>query len=136
VNITVSHTRGRVPVTVLQPHGDLDASTYKDLIEKAREIIAAGAHDILLDLSDVPYMSSSGVVALQSIAMLLRGEELPESGWEAMRAINRESARGTQQHLKLLSLQPRVDKTLEMAGLKQFIEVYADLATAVASFSG
>ncbi len=136
MKITVRQVQGRVPITVLQPHGDLDASNYKDLIAKGQEVYSAGARDILLDLSDVPYMSSSGLVALHNIAVMLRGEKPPstESGWEAFHAISRDRDRGFQQHLKLLNPQPNVDKVLETAGLKRFLKVYTDLETAIASF--
>jgi anti-anti-sigma regulatory factor len=123
-------------VTVLQPHGELDASNYRDLIEKAQEVYDAGARDILLDLSDTAYMSSSGLVALQSIAALTRGEAPvdPEAGWGAFRAMDRDRESGFQQHFKLLGPQPRVDHVLEMVGFKRFLEVFGDLETAVASF--
>ena len=73
MEITVSKQQERVPVTVLQPHGDVDASNYNELINKAREQFNSGAGDFLVDLSDVPFMSSAGLVALHSIAMFLRG---------------------------------------------------------------
>jgi anti-anti-sigma regulatory factor len=136
MEITVTQAQGRVPVTVLQPHGDLDASNFRDLIAKAKDAHEADAGDILLDLSDTPYMSSSGLVALHSIATTLRGEAPPdlESGWGAFRSIGRDRDLGLQQHFKLLSPQPNVEKVLEMAGFKQYLEVYTDLETAVASF--
>jgi anti-anti-sigma regulatory factor len=136
VEITETQAQGSVPVTVLHTHGDLEASSYKALIAKAQALYDAGTRDILLDLSDTPYMSSSGLVALHRIAVMLRGEEStePESGWEAFRAIRRDVDRDIQQHFKLLSPQPGVDKVLEMAGFKQFMEVYTDLETAIASF--
>ena len=136
MEITVHQAQGSVPVTVLQPHGDLDASNFRDLIATAKEVYDGGAHDIILDLSDTPYMSSSGMVALHSIATMLRGEAPPdlEAGWGAFRAIDRDRDSGLQQHFKLLNPQPNVDKVLEMAGFKRFIEVYTDLETAVASF--
>lgn len=136
MGITVHQAKGKAPVTVLQPHGDLDASNFRDLIAKAKEAHSAGARDILLDLSDTPYMSSSGLVALHSIATMLRGETPPdlESGWGTFRSIDRDKDLGPQQHFKLLNPQPEVDKVLEMAGFKRFIEVYTDLETAVASF--
>ena len=136
MEITVYQAQGRVTVTVLQPHGDLDASSFRDLIAKAKEAHDAGARDIILDLSDAPYMSSSGLVALHSIAMILRGEEPPdpESGWGAFRSIGRDRDRGLQQHFKLFNPQPNVGKVLEMAGFRQYLEVYSDLETAVASF--
>lgn len=136
MEITVHQAQGRVAVTVLQPHGDLDASSFRDLIATAKEVHSAGRQDLLLDLSDTPYMSSSGLVALHSITVMLRGEEPPdlESGWGAFRSIDRDRDRGLQQHFKLLNPQPNVDKVLEMAGFKQYLEVYTDLETAIASF--
>jgi anti-anti-sigma regulatory factor len=136
MDITVSQVQGRVPVTVLQPHGDLDASNYQDLIAIALQAHDDGARDLLLDLSDMPYMSSSGLVALQSIAATLRGEEPldPEAGWGAYRAIHRDRDAGVQEHLKLLNPQSRVDQVLEMVGFNRFLEVYTDLEAAVASF--
>jgi anti-anti-sigma regulatory factor len=136
VEITVYQALGRVPVTVLQPHGDLDASSFRGLIARAKEVYDTGARDILLDLSDTSYLSSSGLVALHSIAMMLRGEKPPdlESGWGTFRSIDRDKDLGLQQHFKLLNPQPDVDKVLEMAGFKRFLEVFADLDMAVASF--
>jgi hypothetical protein len=81
-------------------------------------------------------MSSSGVVALQSIAALLRGEKPPDpdAGWEAFRSIERDRDTGFQAHFKLLNPQPRVVRVLEMVGFTRFLEVYSDLEAAVASF--
>jgi anti-anti-sigma regulatory factor len=136
MNITVDQVQGRVPVAVLTPHGDLDASNYQDLITEAQEAYKSGTRDIVLDLSDTPYMSSSGLVALQSIAALLRGDESPdpESGWDAFHAIQRDRESGCQEHFKLLNPQPRVDRVLEMVGFKRFMEIHNDLETAIASF--
>jgi anti-anti-sigma regulatory factor len=136
MEITVSQVQGSVPVTVLRPHGDLDASNYTDLIARAREVIDAGAQDILLDLSDVSYTSSSGLVAMHSIAVMLRGEQPPdpESGWGALHAIDRDIDSGLQQHFKLLNPQPKVDDVLEKTGFKRLLEVHTDLDAAVASF--
>ena len=136
MNITVSQAEARIHVTILQPHGDLDAASYTQLIATAQDVIQAGASDILLDLGDTPYMSSSGLVALQSIAALLRDEEPPdlEAGWDALRALKRGPEAGFQEHFKLLNPQPRVASVLEMVGFTRFLEVYGDLEDAVASF--
>jgi anti-anti-sigma regulatory factor len=125
-----------VPVTVLKPSGDLDASNYQDLVAEAYQAYNTGARDMLLDLSEVRYMSSSGLVALQSIAAMLRGEPPPnpDEGWSAFHAIHRDRDAGPQAHFKLLSPQPRVDAILETVGFKRFLEVSFDLEAAVASF--
>jgi anti-anti-sigma regulatory factor len=136
MNITVKEVKGQVPVTTLRPHGDLDASNYQELIAKAKEVYEAGARAVLLDMSDMPFMASSGLVALHSIAMLLRGEQPPdpEAGWSAFHAIADQMDIGAEAHFKLLNPQPVVDQSLEMTGFKQYFEVYTDLETAVASF--
>jgi len=136
MNISVNHIQGRVPVAVLGVQGDLDASNYQELIARAKELHNTGTHQILLDLSNASYVSSSGLVAIHSIALLLRDEQLPdlEHGWSAFHAVGRGLGAGPLQHLKLLSPQPKVDRTLEKAGLKEFLEIHADLATAIASF--
>jgi anti-anti-sigma regulatory factor len=136
MKLTVNEMQGRVPVTVLGVQGDLDGSTYTELIAKGKELCAAGPRDIVLDLSGMPYMSSAGLVALHSVAMMARGQQPPdpESGWEAFRAIARDQTPGTQQRVKLLSPTARVAKVLDTTGFTRFFDVHTDLATAVASF--
>ena len=136
MEITVSKQQGRVPITVIQPHGDVDASNYVELINKARELFNGGSKDFLVDLSDVPFMSSAGLVALHSIAMFLRGEPPinPQSGWAALKSMDRSRGSGIQTHIKLLNSQTMVGETLDKAGFTQFFEVFSDLKKAVASF--
>ncbi|MGC8855187.1 MAG: STAS domain-containing protein, partial [Anaerolineae bacterium] len=83
MEISLSIAQGRVPVTVLHLQGQLDGQNYQSLIEKARQLVQSGARDFVLDLSDLTYISSAGLVALHVIALLTRGESLPdlEQGW-------------------------------------------------------
>jgi anti-anti-sigma factor len=136
MEIIVSKQQGRVPVTVLQPHGDVDASNYNELINTARELFNNGAKDFLVDLSQVPFMSSAGLVALHSIAMFLRGEAAvdPQSGWSALKSIDRSRESGMQSHLKLLNPQQFVAETLDKAGFTEFLQIFPELQKAVASF--
>jgi anti-anti-sigma regulatory factor len=136
MKISVSELQGRIPVTVMQFQGDVDASNYKRLIDKARDIYSTGVRALVLDLSEMPFMGSSGLVALHSIAVLLQGGALPDpdAGWGALHAIDRERSAGLQKCVKLFNPQPRVDRMLRMAGFDQFFEIYTDLEAAVASF--
>jgi anti-anti-sigma regulatory factor len=136
MKITVSTQQGKVPVTVVQPHGDIDASNYTELVNKVGGLIKNGAQDFLIDLSDVPFMSSAGLVALHSIAITLRGEKPvdPQSGWAALKAMEPGRQKGVQQHVKILNPQQYVLDTFEKAGFTQFFEVFADLNKAVSSF--
>jgi len=136
MQITISTQQGRVPVTIVQPHGDVDASNYKELIRKVEELIKSEARDFLIDLSDVPFMSSAGLVGLHSIAIILRGEQPadPQSGWGALKAMDRDRDRGMQKHVKLFGPQQYVAETFDKAGFTQFFEIFTDLKEAVASF--
>ena len=134
LNISVEHENGRVPVAVMKLGGELDAASYLDAIARARELAGAGTRNVLLDLTDLTYMGSSGLFAIHSMATLLRGEEPPdpEAGWGAIHSMDRASE--TVDNLKLLSPQPQVDRVLERSGLKRFFETHTDRAQAVASF--
>jgi anti-anti-sigma factor len=136
MEISVSTQQGNVPVTVVQPHGDVDASNFSQLINKVEALLSEGSRDFLLDLSDVPFMSSAGLVALHSIANLLRGEKVPDaqSGWSALKSIDRSKEAGLQKHIKLLNPQEYVAETFDKAGFTQFFEIFTDLDKAVASF--
>ena len=136
MNIAVKKEMGRVEVAVLRVEGQLDGQSYQDLIAKAKEIYDAGGHDFLLDLTDLTYISSAGLVALHSIALLTKGEEMPdtEQGWSAYRSMGRSSEAGIQKHVKLVNPREEVKGVLEMVGFDRVFEIYSDLDEAVKSF--
>jgi len=137
MNLTVFQARSKtVPVTIVEIHGALEGSNYQQLINKAKEVCSAGTRDLLLDLSDLSFISTAGLFAVQIIAKMLRGEQsaIPEESWAAVHSIHREVETGLQKHLKLVNPQPRVDRVLELAGFKRYLEVFTDRDTAVASF--
>jgi anti-anti-sigma regulatory factor len=136
MNISVSQVRGNVPVSILKLEGQLDGQNYQELITKAQEVFNAGGRDFLLDLSDLTYISSAGLVALHSVALLARGEAFPnpESGWPAYRSLGRSREAGVQQHVKLLNPRAEVMSVLQMVGFSSLFEVFTDLDQAVNSF--
>jgi anti-anti-sigma regulatory factor len=114
----------------------LDGSNYRDVIAKVQELHAAGARHLIFDLSNVPFMSSAGIVALHNAALLFGGKEAPdvENGWRALKAVGSAEEAGMQSQVKLLNPGPRVTKVLDQTGLLSFFPVFEDQATAVASF--
>jgi anti-anti-sigma regulatory factor len=134
--VIIEQVEGQVPVTVLEIHGDLDYSNYLDVIEKAREAHTAGARNLVIDLSDVPYMGSSGLFALHSVALLMMGQAPPdpESGWDSYHALDRTLSSGLHPQVKLLGPPPRVDQVLERTGMKRFFEIHTDRDQAIGSF--
>ncbi len=137
MNISISRARGVVPVAIIKLDGQLDGQNYQELITKAKELYEAGARDFLLDLSGLTYISSAGLVALHSVALLMRGEELPdtESGWSAYRSMGRSSEAGIQKHVKLLNPGVQVTSVLDTVGFGNVFEIFTDLDKAVDSFS-
>jgi len=136
MNISVTKATGRVKVTILRIEGQLDGQSYQDLIAKAKELYDAGVRDFLLDLTDLTYISSAGLVALHSVALLAKGEEMPDTelGWSAYRSMGRSSEAGVQKHVKLLNPREEVKNVLEMVGFERVFELYTNLDEAVKSF--
>jgi anti-anti-sigma factor len=136
MNISVSQAQGNVPVTVIKLDGQLDGQNFQELISKAQELYSTGARDFLLDLSDLTYISSAGLVALHSVALMARGEELPnmEGGWAAYRSMGRSSEAGVQKHVKLLNPRSEIMGVLDMVGFSNVFEIYTDREEAVNAF--
>jgi anti-anti-sigma regulatory factor len=136
MEISVSTQSGRVDVTVLALTGELDGQTYQELIKRARELHAAGVRDLLLDLGGLTYISSAGLVAIHTVALLLRGEAIPDSedGWASMKSVKKSTDGGMESHIKLLNPQPEVRSVLEMVGFDHAFEIHTDLGAAVNSF--
>ncbi len=136
MKLRVNQTQGLVPVTVLAIEGSLDGSNYTELIAKSQELYQSGTRSLLLDLTNMNYMSSSGVVALHNIAVLLHTGRLPyqDTGWSALQTMSEENS-GFREEVKLFNPQPRVIQTLEVSGMNQFLEVFSDFTTATNSFS-
>jgi anti-anti-sigma regulatory factor len=134
---TISYQKqGRVLVTILQLIGKLDGSNYLQLIEEARRAYLNGVRDLLIDLSQLTYLSSAGIAAIHKTALLFRGVPVAEAelGWETYHAIDRDRSSGIQQHVKLLSPQPEVANILDITGFNSLFEIHNDLGAAVASF--
>jgi anti-anti-sigma regulatory factor len=116
--------------------GELDASNFQSLIDVGRELRAAGTERLVVDMSGLSYMASSGLVALYSLAVIMRGGEPPdpEEGWSAFHAIGTDTDADADKHVKLLGPQPQVSRVLERTGLTRFFDVYLDRDKALASF--
>lgn len=136
MEIIVTEAQGRVPVTILHLAGRIDSSNYQAVFDKAKELYDAGARDLLLDLSDVAFISSAGIVSLHRLALLFRGEKVEEEegGWSAIHALDRDQGSGTQQHVKLFNPRLDVEHTLDLVGFTRYFDIFSDLNQAVSAF--
>ena len=128
--------QGNVPVTVMQLTGNIDASSYTDVINNAQQAFDEGSRNLLIDLSNVPYVSSAGLMSLHTIVRIFAGNSVQpkDGGRPSFRAINKEQDNPIRAYVKLLSPQPAVEQVLEMVGLKLFFDIHTDLEVAVNSF--
>lgn len=138
MNLSVEQLSAPKPVTVLKIQGELDGSSYQTLIQEAQKLYNAGTRHLLLDLSDMNFISSAGLVGLHSVVTVMRGNEAPNmaGGWSVIHEASHDMSHstGAESACKLYNPQPRVQKTLSMTGFDQLLEIYTDWETAVASF--
>ena len=130
MDIQVSYEEGRVPITIFHIKGDLTSG--EQLEKQGKEAFESGTRNLLLDLTDVPFISSSGLRALHYLYMLLRGDS-PDESDEAVKAGIRDGTYKSP-HLKLLKPSKNVEKAISVAGYDMFLEIYQNSKKAIASF--
>lgn len=100
------------PVTVLSVKGSVDAGTFRELMEKGEQLISQGYRNLILDLHEVNYISSAGLIALQTIAA-----KASDKGGKAV----------------IAGLNKPVQHVIELAGFDTILSIYSDLPAALAS---
>jgi serine/threonine-protein kinase RsbW len=98
---------------VFELRGRLDAIRTEAALAQAQAAVAAGARRVLLELSDVTFLSSSGLRAL----LLLRKELLAHDG-----------------ELRLCGLQPQVQEVFALTGFTQVFTIHSSRAEALDAF--
>jgi anti-anti-sigma regulatory factor len=123
-------------LAVIALRGELDGSNFEQVIDAGRAARDAGATRIVLDLAGLSYMGSSGLVAIHSIALLLRGQEptSPEDGWQALHDLGGAHDEG-EGALSLAGPPPSIERVLDRSGMLSLFAVHPDRAAAVAAAS-
>ncbi|HLA05993.1 MAG TPA: STAS domain-containing protein, partial [Anaerolineales bacterium] len=67
LNINASQILGNTSASILYLKGQLDRNTADQFLDRARQAHEDGARYLLVDLSDVGMLTSSGLLAIQSI---------------------------------------------------------------------
>jgi anti-anti-sigma factor len=100
-------------VTVVVVRGSIDSLNADEFTELLAEPIERGASRMVIDFSEVTYVSSAGLRSLLSTV---------------------KSCRRRAGDLRLAALQPQVEHVLSVAGFTSFMQVFADRDRAVESF--
>ena len=136
MDIIVSKEKGHEAIAVIKVVGQLDGQTYQQLIDVARKEFDAGSKSFLLDLAELTYISSAGLVSLHTLALILQGTPLPnsEEGWNTLKSMDRTRENGKQKNIKLLNPQDQVTSVLDMVGFSSLFDVFTDKQQALDSF--
>jgi anti-anti-sigma regulatory factor len=130
ISISIEQTTDE-PIAVMRLKGDINATNFMQIVDKAREIYKNPARKLIIDLNEVPSISSTGLVAIHKIALIYSGVPQDVEANENPDFTHSSHAR---KYVKLLHPQPEVDKALETAGMKLFFKIFDDLESAVKSF--
>jgi anti-anti-sigma factor len=134
MDIKISTEQTRVPVTILHVEGDIDSFTYDEFLSKAQNLIKEGARYMIIDLAQVPYVSSAGLRAIYTIFKDLRAVHPEENLSDEQ--MEKAARMGTYRspYLKLLNLSDGVHGVFQMGGFDRYIESFTDREKALASF--
>ncbi len=98
---------------VLGVKGRLDVGTSKILEDKLLQVMAAGETRVVLDCSELDYISSSGLQVLLLAAI---------------------RAKDSNRRMVLSSLRPQVKKVFDYAGFTEVFQIYGSQEEAINSF--
>ena len=136
MEIIVSQIQDTPSVSVMKLRGALDGSTYEDFISEAEKLYKEGVRNLILDMSELTFMSSAGLSGLHRVARIYRGEDPStfEEGWAAIHAMGKERNSGLQKQIKLFNPNEKILSVLDTVGFKAFFEIYTEMEPALASF--
>ena len=134
MEITVTIHESRQPIAIMKLKGEINAATYMEVVNKAQELFDNPARHLIIDLSEVSTVSSSGLVGLHKIALVYSGtpQEMDTDTQNPRPDFTHSS--DARKFVKLLAPTPEVDEALRMAGLRLFFKIYTDLDSAIQSF--
>ena len=130
MEISITIEQASEPVAVMKLIGDINASNFMELVDKANETYKNPARFLFIDLSEVPSISSTGMVALHKIALIYSGVPQDVEEGENPDFTHSNEAR---KFVKLINPQPEVDQPLEKAGMKLYFKFYKDVDSALKS---
>ena len=137
MTIDVEHLGGTPSVSVVGLNGELDASNFEQVIQVVRDAYEQGARGLVLDLSHLTFMASSGLFALHSALRIMRGETPPdpEMGWGALHEMSHDHDTAVA-NVRLAGAQEPIARVLDRTGMSGMFGIDASRDDAVATLRG
>jgi anti-sigma B factor antagonist len=98
---------------LIKATGRIDSNTAPELEQAFNQVIESGKSGIVFDMDEVEFLSSRGIWVLL----------------EAQKMCRRENGK-----LVLVNVNDNMHQTLDLAGVKHFVEIREDILSAVGSF--
>ena len=130
MDITITIEKASEEAAVMKLASEVNASNFMEIVDKAGETYKNPARYLIIDLSDVPSISSTGMVALHKIALIYSGVPQDVKEGENPNFTHSNEAR---KYVKLVNPQPGVDESLTKAGMKLFFKFFDDVDSALKS---
>lgn len=128
---------GRVPITIVALTGELNSTNFERFVDEVQTLYQDGTRALIIDLTDLTFLASSGLVALHSIVRIMQGQAPidPKSGWAAFHTLGNDVSEGAMQtEVQLAGPQPAITRVLERTGLDRLFPIHPDRATAIKAF--
>ena len=128
MEINISIEKAGEEVAVMKLAGDINASNFMEIVDKAGEVYKNPSRYLIIDLGDVPSISSTGMVAIHKIALIYSGVPQDVVENENPDFTHSQEAR---KYVRLVNPQPGVDEALTKAGMKLFFKFYENVDSAL-----
>ena len=137
MTVNVEHLGGSAAVSVVALDGELDASNYEQVIGIVKDAYDRGSRGLVLDLSKLTFMASSGLFALHSAVRIMRGETPPdpEGGWGALHEMSQDHD-SSAANVRLAAPQEAIERVLDRTGMLRLFAVDESRDAAVAALQG
>ncbi|HEY5571577.1 MAG TPA: STAS domain-containing protein [Anaerolineales bacterium] len=99
---------------VVKANGRIDSYTAPELEEVLNQLTGNGKYKIVLDMSEVDFMSSKG--------------------WWVLIETQKKCRRYNRGELVLANVKDRIRESLDLVGMGSYFKIYDDMTSAVASF--
>ena len=100
--------------TVIYSSGRIDSSTAPELEEALNQLIEKGQYNIIFDMRDITFVSSAG--------------------WWALIRVQKEVKRLNRGELVLVKLDERIQKSMDLVGIRSYFKIHDQLIEAVGDF--
>lgn len=114
-------------------NGSLDGNTYETLINMGDALLSLKAGCLIVDMSDVTTLTTSGLLALNNLVRIMNGKSMVDfgHGWAALHEMENDFQAVLQSHVKLLCPQPQILNILMRSGMNQICEIFDDIDEAL-----